>query len=500
MTTQSTDHAVHAIDPRDQVATALRDLEAGETVTVFGEAVVLRDPVPQGHKLAFRPIGEGEEVIKYGWPIGRATRAIAPGEHVHVDNVKTLLDGVESYEFRPASPEPAPLAPQRSFMGYRRSNGKVGTRNEIWILCTVGCVGATARRLAEMASQRFAGRVDGIHAFPHPFGCSQLGDDLAHTRQLIAGLAQSPNAGGVLVVGLGCENNQLKALLEAAPDIEPDRLRAFTTQSVGDEYEAGLEMIEQLVQRAEQDEREPVPLSELVVGLKCGGSDGFSGVSANPLVGRVADAVAAAGGTPVLTEIPEIFGAERILMARAKDEKVFEAIRDVVDDFKRYFIDHGQPVYENPSPGNKAGGITTLDEKSLGAVQKAGRAPVVDVIRYGERVRKHGLTLLEAPGNDAVSSTALAAAGANIILFTTGRGTPMGFPAPTLKIASNSGLAQRKPNWIDFDAGTILEGEDFGAATERLLDLVIATASGQETRSERNGEREIALWKQGVTV
>jgi altronate hydrolase len=501
MTSQSSDHAVHAIDPRDQVATALRDLEPGEQVFAFGEATVIRDPVPKGHKVAIRAIASGDEVIKFGWPIGRATRDIAPGEHVHVDNMKTLLDGVESYEFRPAEAEPAtPAAAPREFMGYRRANGSVGTRNEIWILCTVGCVGATSRRLAEMANARFAGRVDGIHAFPHPFGCSQLGDDLDHTRRVIAGLAQNPNAGGVLVVGLGCENNQLDALLAAAPDLEPDRLRAFTTQMVKDEYETGLEMIEQLVQRAEQDRREPVPLSELVVGLKCGGSDGFSGVSANPLVGRVADAVAAAGGSPVLTEIPEIFGAERILMARARNQQVFEAIRDVVDDFKRYFIDHGQPVYENPSPGNKAGGITTLDEKSLGAVQKAGRAQVADVIRYGERVRMHGLTLLEAPGNDAVSSTALAAAGANIILFTTGRGTPMGFPAPTLKIASNSGLAERKPNWIDFDAGTLLEGEDFGAATERLLDLVVATASGQETRSERNGEREIALWKQGVTV
>ncbi|MGK6318984.1 UxaA family hydrolase [Sphingomonas sp. DT-204] len=493
-------HTIHRVDARDHVATALRDLHPGDRVAGPDGPIEVRDEIPTGHKIAIRPIGGGEEVLKFGWPIGRATSAIASGEHVHVHNVMTLLDGVETYEFRPTVEDGATVAPPRAFLGYRRGGGRVGTRNEIWILCTVGCVGATARRLAELANARFAGRIDGVHAFPHPYGCSQLGDDLARTRKMIAALAQHPNAGGVLIVGLGCENNQLGALLAEAPDLAPDRVRSFTTQTVADEYETGLAMIEQLVARAEQDRREPVPLSELVIGLKCGGSDGFSGVTANPLVGRVADAVAAAGGTPVLTEIPEIFGAERILMARARDEKVFEKIRSVVDDFKGYFIAHGQPIYENPSPGNKAGGITTLDEKSLGAVQKAGRSTVVEVLRYGERVGAHGLTLLEAPGNDAVSSTALTAAGATVILFTTGRGTPMGFPAPTLKIASNSALAERKPNWIDFDAGTLLAGESAEAAAERLLDLVVATASGAPTRAERNGEREIALWKQGVTV
>ncbi|MFV0625665.1 UxaA family hydrolase [Sphingomonas sp. ac-8] len=488
------------VDPRDAVATALRDLAAGERVRIGTAALTLGEAIPKGHKLAVSPIAAGAEVVKFGWPIGRATADIPAGAHVHTHNVRTLLEEAQDYAYAPAPAAAAVPAAPRHFDGYRRANGAVGTRNEIWILCTVGCVGATARRLAERASQRFAGRVDGIHAFPHPYGCSQLGDDLDHTRTMIASLAQHPNAGGVLLIGLGCENNQMDALLAAAPGLDRNRLRAFTTQMVSDEYETGLAMIEELVALAEQDRREPVPLSELVLGLKCGGSDGFSGVSANPLVGRVADAVANAGGTPVLTEIPEIFGAERILMARAADEAVFDEIRTLVEDFKGYFIAHGQPVYENPSPGNKAGGITTLDEKSLGAVQKAGRAPVVDVLRYGERVRRHGLVLLEAPGNDAVSSTALTAAGATVILFTTGRGTPMGFPAPTLKIASNSALAERKPGWIDFDAGPLLDGEAADAVTGRLLDLVIATASGAETRAERNGEREIALWKQGVTV
>ncbi len=493
--------AILRVDPRDHVATALRDLAARETVRVGDIALDVVDPVPTGHKIALVPIAAGTPIVKLGWPFARAERAIAPGEHVHTHNARTLLEGKEAYRYAPAAAEPADArAADRTFMGYRRASGAVGTRNEIWILCTVGCVGGTARRLAERASARFAGRVDGIHAFPHPFGCSQLGDDLAHTRQMLASLAQHPNAGGVLIVGLGCENNQLDALLAAAPGLDASRMRSFTTQMVADEYETGLDLIEELVAIAEQDARAPVPLSELVLGLKCGGSDGFSGVSSNPVVGRVADAVAGAGGTPILTEIPEIFGAERLLMARAQNAQVFEKIVGVVDDFKQYFLDHGQPIYENPSPGNKAGGITTLDEKSLGAVQKAGRAPVVDVLRYGERVQGHGLALLEAPGNDAVSSTALTAAGATLILFTTGRGTPMGFPAPTLKISSNSAIAARKPGWIDFNAGTVLAGEPIDAAADRLLDLVIDAASGAPTRAEINGEREIALWKQGVTV
>ena len=327
-----------------------------------------------------------------------------------------------------------------------------------------------------------------------------MGDDLTHTRKLIAGLAAHPNAGGVLILGLGCENNQLKALLESAPGLDPERLRSFTTQMVEDELEDGLDAIEALVEIAERDRREPMPLSDLVIGLKCGGSDGFSGVTANPLVGRIADKVSDAGGTPVLTEIPEVFGAEGVLLSRAATRQVFDEAVGVIDDFKRYFIDNHQPIYENPSPGNIAGGITTLEEKSLGAVQKGGRSSLVEVLRYGEQVGPHGLTLLEAPGNDAVSSTALTAAGATVILFTTGRGTPLGFPAPTLKIASNSALAARKPGWIDFDAGVVLSGQTMDAAADSLMDLVVATASGQQTKAELNGEREIAIWKTGVTL
>jgi altronate hydrolase len=486
--------AIHRVDPRDDVATAVRDIAAGEAV----EGVTAGSDIPRGHKMALRAVATGQPLHKYGFPIGLASNDIAPGDHVHSDNLTTGLVGELDYSFQVAAVRPPLVADGRTFQGYRRADGRVGTRNEVWILVTVGCVANTARRLAEAAARQFAGRVDGIHAFPHPFGCSQLGDDLSATRRMLASLARHPNAGGVLILGLGCESNQLDALLAEIGD--QDRIRAFTTQGEADEFETGLAAIADLVAIAEQDLRVPCPLSDLVVGLKCGGSDGFSGLTANPLVGDVADAVAAAGGTPILTEIPEIFGAEHLLLERAVGRAVFDKAAALVNGFKRHFLDQGQPVHENPSPGNIAGGITTLEEKSLGAVQKAGHAPLTQALAYGEQVREPGLALLEAPGNDAVSSTALVAAGATIVLFTTGRGTPLGFPAPTLKIASNSALAERKPRWIDFDAGVVLAGVAMAEAGEALLDLVLATASGQETRAEANGEREIALWKRGVTL
>ena len=489
--------SVLKIDPRDDVAVALAQLAAGDPVA---EGVTALAGIPAGHKVALRAIAAGEAVRKYGWPIGHATAAIAAGEHVHSHNLGTNLSGLEAYAYAPVAPEPQPPPTAATFQGYRRRNGRVGTRNEIWILCTVGCVARTAQKIAEIANRRFQGRVDGVHALTHPFGCSQLGGDLAATRTMIAALAAHPNAGGVLILGLGCESNQLGALLEAAPGLDPERLRAFTAQSTEDEMEAGLAAVEALVAVAEQDRREACPVSDLVVGLKCGGSDGFSGLTANPVVGRIADAVAGAGGTAILTEIPEIFGAEQLLMARAADQAVFDDIVAVVNDFKSYFLSHGEPVSENPSPGNIEGGVTTLEEKSLGAVQKAGRGQVTEVLRYGEQTRARGVVLLEAPGNDAVSSTALTAAGATVILFTTGRGTPLGFPAPTLKLSTNSALAQRKPHWIDFDAGRIAAGHDLDDTASALMRLVLDTASGQPTRAEENGEREIALWKRGVTL
>ena len=484
--------ALFQIDPHDSTATALRDMEAGAEAL----GVTLAQPIPKGHKVAVKPIAAGDPVLKFGFPIGRATADIAPGEHVHTHNVATALETSGDYAWtggeRPAAPAEA-----EGFMGYRRADGRVGTRNEIWILPTVGCVARTAQKIAERAAAKHAGRIDGIHAFPHPFGCSQLSDDLDGTRSILASLASHPNAGGVLILGLGCESNQTRALL---PEVsEHANIRTLGAQMAGDEIEEGLALIDELVEIAARSERSMVPLSELVLGVKCGGSDGFSGLTANPLVGRMSDAVTEAGGTAILTEIPEIFGAEQLLMERASDEKVFGEIVALVNDFKAYFTRHGEPVSENPSPGNIAGGITTLEEKSLGAVQKAGHATVTDVIGYGQRIRARGLTLLEAPGNDAVSSTALAAAGATAILFTTGRGTPLGFPVPTIKIASNSDLAARKPNWIDFDAGQVLV-DGMAPAADALLDTVRAIASGRETAAERNGEREIAIWKRGVTL
>jgi altronate hydrolase len=366
-------------------------------------------------------------------------------------------------------------------------------------LCTVGCVARTAERLAKKAGEKFKGRVDGIYALTHPLGCSQLGDDLDHTRRLLAALAMHPNAGGVLIVGLGCENNQLSALI-AEIERPTDRLKYYAAQMVEDETETGLEALEDLVAVVEKDLRVPCGISDLAIGVKCGGSDGFSGLTANPLVGQIADRVALSGGKAILSEIPEIFGAERLLMARAKDQATFQGVVDVVNDFKAYFIDHNQPVFENPSPGNKAGGITTLEEKSLGAVQKGGQAQLTQVLRYGERVSEAGLSLLEAPGNDAVSSTALTAAGAVIVLFTTGRGTPLGFPAPTLKISSNTALFEKKPHWIDYNAGQVLEGASLSQTADGLMDLILKVASGQQANNEINEEREIAIWKNGVTL
>jgi altronate hydrolase len=489
----------HLIHAQDDVAVATTAIPAGALVQAGAQQVRALEEIKRGHKIALRPLAAGSPLRKYGFPIGIVTADIAAGQHVHGHNLKTGLGGAEDYAYAPTPPQ-LYAPPQRTFQGYKRANGRVGTRNEIWILCTVGCVNRTAHRLAKQGGEKFAGRIDGVHAFTHPFGCSQLGDDLHRTRKIIAALAAHPNAGGVLILGLGCENNQLEALIAEVPDLDRRRLRSFAAQSEDDEMESGMAALEELVAIAAEEKREECPLSDLVIGLKCGGSDGLSGLTANPLVGAMADRVAAGGGRPVLTEIPEVFGAERLLMERAADENVFNDIVSVVNDFKNYFIAHGQPVHENPSPGNKEGGITTLEEKSLGAVQKGGHAPVTQVLRYGERTTRPGLALLEAPGADGVSCTALVAAGCTVLLFTTGRGTPLGFPAPTLKIASNSALADKKKHWIDFDAGQLIAGRPFEDVAEDLFQLVLDTASGKPAWNETNDEREIAIWKDGVTL
>ncbi|MCE7796763.1 altronate dehydratase family protein [Sphingobium sufflavum] len=479
----------------DTVAVALHPLDAGTQAL----GVTLAQPVPQGHKVALAAHAREDVVLKYGQPIGRATQAIEPGEHVHSHNLATALAGELRYAQHGDAATNVVPAQTATWRGYRRSDGRAATRNEIWVLPTVGCVGLTAEEVARAARERHGARIDGIQAFSHPHGCSQLGDDLAGTRALLAGLAANPNAAGVLLLGLGCESNQLDMLTEAVPERLRGKIRTLSSQAVGDELAVAGELIDTMVEEAATARRESMTLDDLAVGLKCGGSDGFSGLTANPLLGRFSDTLSAAGGRVILTEIPEIFGAEKALLDRAVSADVFDAGAGLVNRFKRYYLDQGLPVSENPSPGNLAGGITTLEEKSLGAVQKAGHAPLVDVIDYGEQAEKPGLTLLEAPGNDAVSSTALAAAGATMVLFTTGRGTPLGFPVPTIKVASNHGLAQAKPRWIDFDAAQVLD-EGPAATDATFLAHILGVASGEPCAAERSGQRAISVWKRGVTL
>jgi len=498
---------VWQVHPRDNVLVALQELDAGTVLPAPWQHLVLATAVPAGHKLALQPLQSGDAVVKYGYAIGKVTTAVAAGEHIHSHNLKTALDGELSYSYQGLQAEPLPFPADlpTEFMGYRRSNGLVGTRNELWILNTVGCVNQAASRIAKAAQQYMEqqqlANIDGVFAYTHPFGCSQLGDDLQHTRSILAGLAQNPNAGAVLILGLGCENNQLATLLMGLENLDQNRIRAFNAQQVSDEDEEGLAAAIELLQQMSQDQRSPCPLSALSFGMKCGGSDGFSGLTANPLVGQIADLASAAGAKVILTETPEMFGAEQVLMARARTEQVFDGIVQLVNDFKQYFIANNQPVYENPSPGNKAGGLTTLEEKSLGAIQKGGSAIVEQVIEYGQQAKVPGLTLLQGPGNDAVSSTALTAAGATLILFTTGRGTPLGFPVPTVKIASNSALAARKPTWIDYDAGAMLQpGQSVTEFAKEFFRYLVAVASGQQTRNEVYLNKEIAIWKNGVTL
>ena len=439
-----------------------------------------------GQKYARRDIYAGEPVIKYGYPIGMATAFIARGDLVHIHNLRTQLSGTQEYTYDPAPLRPAGCGDE-TVMAYVRANGKIGIRNEVWIINTVGCVNKTAEILS---------RETGAFCFPHPYGCSQLGEDSLRTMQILCGLIQHPNAGGVLVLGLGCENNNIDELKKVLGTYDPCRVRFLNCQDCEDEIAEGVRLIRQLQAICAEDQRQPVSASQLVIGLKCGGSDGYSGITANPLVGRICDRHTAAGGTAVLTEVPEMFGAEQILMERCQTREVFEKTVDLINDYKNYFLSHDQPVSENPSPGNKAGGITTLEEKSLGCVQKGGNAGVTDVLDYGDTARKPGLNLLKGPGNDMVAITNLTAAGCHLILFTTGRGTPLGGPVPTLKIATNTALANKKKHWIDFDAQQILTGDP----TEELWSYIKAVAEGMESKNERCGYREIAIFKDGVTL
>ena len=513
------------INPTDNVAVALEDLSKGEVV----EGISLLTDVPRGHKIVLRGLKAGEDVVKYGFPIGHVTRDAEAGTVVDHTCIKTNLEGLLEYKYEPsfsvediASERPSgtktfSTARERksfvpsgegsnmgmTFRGFRRADGQVGVRNQIWVIPTVGCVNGICQQIVDRFKAEVGqdmGSVDAIVAFPHNYGCSQLGEDHENTRTVLADMVHHPNAGGVLVVSLGCENNQLESFRELVGPVDEKRVRMFVTQKVKDEVEYGLQQLREIYAVASKDVREDVPVSELRVGLKCGGSDGLSGITANPLLGVFSDWIVAHGGTTVLTEVPEMFGAETILMNRCQDVATFEKTVSLINDFKEYFMKQGMPVYENPSPGNKAGGISTLEEKSLGCTQKCGKSIVRGVLRYGERLSIKGLNLLSAPGNDLVASTALAASGCQIVLFTTGRGTPFGSFVPTMKISTNTPLFENKPGWIDFNAGVLAQGEAMDSVAARFRDYVLSVASGESVNNERNAYREIAIFKQGVTL
>ncbi|MBO7402027.1 MAG: altronate dehydratase [Lachnospiraceae bacterium] len=455
--------------------------------------------ITAGHKVALTDIKAGEKIIKYGNCIGTATEDIKKGDWVHTHNVKTALEGQKDYSYEPVA---APTFPKRElfFNGYKRKNGRAGIRNDVYIIPTVGCVGKIAENIAKKASRFVTSDEIEVIALSHPYGCSQLGDDQDNTRQILADLILHPNVGGVLVLSLGCENSNLSTIKPLLKGMDEDRVKFLVCQESEDEVADGVEIVKGLIKLAESEKRVKVPADELVVGLKCGGSDGFSGITANPTVGRFSDLLTAAGGTTILTEVPEMFGAEHLLMNRCETKELFDKTVSLINDFKDYFISHGQVVYENPSPGNKAGGITTLEDKSLGCTQKSGKSAVKGVLKYGERVETKGLNLLSAPGNDLVAATALAASGAQLVLFTTGRGTPFASPVPTLKISSNSALAAHKKNWIDFNAGVVLEGMTLEETGDLLLSLVLEVASGKRVKSELAGLYDMAVFKNGVTL
>lgn len=490
------------INPADSVVVCLRPFTKGEKVNVDGKDIEVLQDTPAGHKVLLKDAPQGTDIIKYGYPIGHAREDLKAGQWVNENNLKTNLEGTLTYEYHPVNEKLNIKKDNRTFKGYVRKNGEVGVRNEIWVVPTVGCVNGISDRLASMLEKETNLKgIDAVHSWHHNYGCSQLSEDHENTRKVLRDIVLHPNAGAVLVVGLGCENNQPDKFEELLGDYDKERIKFMIVQKVeGDEVEEGMKILRSLYAIAKEDKRTDCPVSELRIGLKCGGSDGFSGITGNPLVGEFSDYVVAQGGTSILTEVPEMFGAETILMNRCETPELFNETVKLVNDFKEYFLSHGEPVGENPSPGNKAGGISTLEDKALGCTQKCGRAPVSGVLGYGDRLKVKGLNLLSAPGNDLVASTALAAAGCQIVLFTTGRGTPFGTFIPTMKISTNSNLYKNKPNWIDFNAGELVEGTDMPSLVDKFIDKVLAVASGEKANNEKNGYREISIFKNGVTL
>lgn len=490
------------INPIDSVIVCLRPFTKGEKIIVDGHEIEIQQDTPAGHKILLQDIKAGTDILKYGYPIGHAKEDMQQGQWVNEHNLQTNLSGTLKYTYNPVNYQADIPIEQRTFKGYVRKNGDVGIRNEIWIVPTVGCVNGIALHLVEQLKQetKLEG-IDAIHAWTHNYGCSQLSEDHENTRKILRDICLHPNAGAVLVLSLGCENNQPDQFMEMLGNYDHDRIKLLVTQKVkGDEVEEAMKILRQLYASVKEDKRTEVSVSHLRVGLKCGGSDGFSGITANPLVGEFSDWLVTQGGTTVLTEVPEMFGAETILMNRCKTSQLFQQTVSMINNFKEYFLSHNEPVGENPSPGNKAGGISTLEDKALGCTQKCGRALVSGVCEYGDRLHEPGLNLLSAPGNDLVAATALASAGCQIVLFTTGRGTPFGTFVPTMKISTNNDLFERKPNWIDFNAGQLLLGTDMKCVRNQLIDKIIATANGEPVRNEVNNYREIAIFKNGVTL
>jgi altronate hydrolase len=493
--------SVLKINENDNVVVALMDLNKDQSIEVDGKVITLKEDIKRGHKIAIKAINLNEDVVKYGFPIGHAITAIEEGQWIHTHNTKTNLDGIKDYSFNQKLVDNIYNHKNLTFKGYKRADGNVGIRNELWIVPTVGCVNGIAERMLDRLKKEVGElQIDNTLVLKHNYGCSQLGDDHITTRTILGDAAKHPNAGGVLVLGLGCENNNMAEFKKSLGEFDESRIKFLVCQEVSDELEEGVKLLKELYENMKNDVREEVPLSELKVGLKCGGSDGFSGITANPLVGRFSDFLVAQGGTTILTEVPEMFGAETLLMDRALDEEVFNKVVHLINDFKEYFIKYDQPVYENPSPGNKAGGITTLEDKSLGCTQKAGTATVIDVLKYGDTLKKKGLNLLSAPGNDLVAASALASAGCQMVLFTTGRGTPFGSYVPTLKISTNTQLYNLKPHWIDFNAGSLLEDKDAEQVLKEFIDHIISVASGELANNEKNDFRELAIFKTGVTL
>ena len=492
------------INAADNVVVCISDITKGDTISIDGKDIRVLQDTPAGHKILIADVNEGDNIIKYGYPIGHATRQLSAGTWINEHNIATNLKGTLEYTYTPTT-EPSPFQDEKkSFQGFLRQNGEVGIRNELWIVPTVGCVNGIAEQLATRMRQELNGvatSITDVHAWHHNYGCSQLSDDHENTRKILRDIVLHPNTGAVLVLSLGCENNQPEDFMQMLGDYDRQRIRLLVTQRVeGDEVEEGMRILREIATIAGRDQRTQQPLSKLRIGLKCGGSDGFSGITANPLLGQFSDWLVAQGGTTILTEVPEMFGAETILMNRCTTPELFQQTVSMINSFKEYFFSHGEPVGENPSPGNKAGGISTLEDKALGCTQKGGKAPVSGVLQYGDRLTQNGLNLLYAPGNDLVAATALAAAGCQLVLFTTGRGTPFGTFVPTMKVSTNSQIHTRKPNWIDFNAGVLLEGTTMETLLRQFIDYVISVADGTQVNNEKNHYREISIFKNGVTL